>query len=912
VEVFGLAATASLSRANKWSRGWRLAPEFSSMSPLWSQIMRPLDNKSVSLVAFLLLLAIAPSLETRAAISGETRQWTYTPPGESAPVVRFEAEYVGVKGVLVIVQDKTGKKAELPLGQLGAEDARYVEQMSRTRGGEFREWTDSLGNVLKVRYAGITGQAVILETEAGGSFEAPWDTLDEKQRAYVLRAQQLAADRKAAAVQGAQGWKPAVNGSEVATLNPDEPAEESDSRRLVFSPSGRLLFSAIRRKENFTSVRVWSTTELRPLCKSRCDDYFSRAISFTADEKEMWASEGGSRWRFGVFTGNLVYDEAGQSGWFGSRIKGLPFGATNAECPCFSPDGKILAVSLFGSRVPCVLVNPRTLRVMEQLPAVTTWHPSFLTFSSDGSTLLGTSNGYDAGTFCIWNLKKKTQKLLELHDNHRFVQLIDKGSLLALTYHKVRVFNTTTGMIHREMSYPEISGRSGLYAIAMSPEGRLIATDSRDRILLRNWETDTLLATLSSDGARVQQMAFSNDGKLLAAADSKGKIRIWKLTGLLANQASSNTSADEPGGEKPVTDGQPSPVPGEERFVSLFDGRSLAGWEGGGGYFLVEDGGLVSNFPDKAYGGHDANLYTTREYGDFILRFDYCREPNANSGILIRAPREGGDKEWLSGTEVQIVDNALCPKDRRDIYNGSLSGVTAARQGHESPPGKWNHMEIACVGRKIAVTLNGAEILAGNLDEFAANPCDREDHPGLRRHSGRIALNGSYSRGRVEYRNIRIRKMDDQGSDAGRNGDELPRQPQDDTSSAERARQHPDHKTIEGEWRVTAVRRNGAEAVVPGEDRYGFVKGVLTIRTADNPPSRLRYSLDPAQTPKHLDAVLEAGEERQVSPMVYELKGDTLRICYPAPGTPRPTELATTAGDQRTLIVMRRSRSRSE
>ncbi len=40
---------------------------------------------------------------------------------------------------------------------------------------------------------------------------------------------------------------------------------------------------------------------------------------------------------------------------------------------------------------------------------------------------------------------------------------------------------------------------------------------------------------------------------------------------------------------------------------------------------------------------------------------------------------------------------------------------------------------------------------------------------------------------------------------------------------------------------------------------------------------------------------------------IYDLQGDTLTYCIAASGLPRPTELATSPGDGRTLVVLTRA-----
>src|SRR5687767_1553732 len=73
----------------------------------------------------------------------------------------------------------------------------------------------------------------------------------------------------------------------------------------------------------------------------------------------------------------------------------------------------------------------------------------------------------------------------------------------------------------------------------------------------------------------------------------------------------------------------------EEGFIPIFDGKTLEGWTGATTGYAVEDGVLVCL---KEKGG---NLYTEKEYADFVLRFEFKLEENANNGLGIRAPLEG-------------------------------------------------------------------------------------------------------------------------------------------------------------------------------------------------------------------------------------------------------------------------------
>ena len=228
--------------------------------------------------------------------AGEIRQWTYTPPG-SGREAKFEAEFVGVNGVIVMLKGKDGKDYVPPLASLGEEDVRYVEKMSRTDRGEFIDWTDALGNELKVRYAGIAGQAVMLVTQEGGALQVPWEGLDAKQRAFVIKAQQAAVAAKAQAGEAARQWVK-EDGIEMVTSNADEmPDDDRAITFLTFSADNRQLLSVSE-----TQAAVWDALGCRKRCQLQSvnevigyvvgERMFAKRHSFNPTGTEVWWFEG--------------------------------------------------------------------------------------------------------------------------------------------------------------------------------------------------------------------------------------------------------------------------------------------------------------------------------------------------------------------------------------------------------------------------------------------------------------------------------------------------------------------------------------------------------------------------------------------------------------------------------------------
>lgn len=166
--------------------------------------------------------------------------------------------------------------------------------------------------------------------------------------------------------------------------------------------------------------------------------------------------------------------------------------------------------------------------------------------------------------------------------------------------------------------------------------------------------------------------------------------------------------------------------------VSLFDGKSLAGW-----YmdvpdlqkdsslrkpFIVRDGLLVSL---GTPGGH---LISEKSYENYILEFDYrfAGEPG-NCGVLVHAstPRalygmfpksievqmmhsNAGDF-WCIQEDVQVdeMEKRRGPKENWGVSEGKERRVVNLTDGSEKPLGEWNRMKIKCEGDKITVWVNG-------------------------------------------------------------------------------------------------------------------------------------------------------------------------------------------------------------
>lgn len=192
----------------------------------------------------------------------------------------------------------------------------------------------------------------------------------------------------------------------------------------------------------------------------------------------------------------------------------------------------------------------------------------------------------------------------------------------------------------------------------------------------------------------------------------------------------------------------------EAGFVSLFDGQSLTGWVGNKSSYLVKEGMIVI----EPKGGGGGNLYTEKEYGNFILRFEFQLTPGANNGLGIHAPLEG-DAAYV-GKEFQILDNEAEKYAGLQTYqyHGSLYGVMSAKRGFLRPTGEWNQQEVRINHPYVTVILNGEVILEGNyLEASQSGTLDKKEHPGLTRSRGHIGFLGHGDL--VRFRNIKIKEL---------------------------------------------------------------------------------------------------------------------------------------------------------
>ncbi len=172
--------------------------------------------------------------------------------------------------------------------------------------------------------------------------------------------------------------------------------------------------------------------------------------------------------------------------------------------------------------------------------------------------------------------------------------------------------------------------------------------------------------------------------------------------------------------------------------VSLFDGKTLKGWEtvrpGDTKYWSVIDG-VITGGDGVEKIPHNSFLHTTKEYEDFEFRclFRLTGDPSQgliNSGIQYRSSEDGthmigyqadiGNKYWGD-----IYDEA---RRRKALLKGDLS-----TQNKILKPFGWNSYIIRCKGNHHETYINGVKV-ADYVEEDPEIPS--KGVIGIQLHSG--------------------------------------------------------------------------------------------------------------------------------------------------------------------------------
>jgi hypothetical protein len=227
----------------------------------------------------------------------------------------------------------------------------------------------------------------------------------------------------------------------------------------------------------------------------------------------------------------------------------------------------------------------------------------------------------------------------------------------------------------------------------------------------------------------------------------------------------------------------------EDGFVSLFNGRDLTGWKvpvGDNGHWKVLDGVIDYDAQSEAKpdqdGKVDKNLWTEKEYKDFVLKIDWriketqglydvptvlpdgseklgpdgkmltTKMPNADSGIYLRGSSKAQLNIWCwpigSGEVYGYRRDPKMPPEVR-------AGVTPKMKA-DNPVGEWNTFVITLKDERLTVQLNGKTV----IENVLLPDLPERGRIALQHHGGKKP-NGEWipASSLVQFRNISIKEL---------------------------------------------------------------------------------------------------------------------------------------------------------
>jgi hypothetical protein len=193
----------------------------------------------------------------------------------------------------------------------------------------------------------------------------------------------------------------------------------------------------------------------------------------------------------------------------------------------------------------------------------------------------------------------------------------------------------------------------------------------------------------------------------------------------------------------------------------LFDGTTLAGWQGHQTPGVVPAGWAVVDGAITRV-GEGGDLVTEAQYANFELEFDWMVTPGGNSGVFYRID-PSVEVTYMSAPEYQVLDDSAHRDGGSRLTSaGAAYGLYESPEGHTKPVGEWNTGRIVVNGTHVEHWLNGTKLLeyelwspdweakvkASKFNEWPPYGRATRGHIGLQDHGDRVA-----------FRNLRLKEL---------------------------------------------------------------------------------------------------------------------------------------------------------
>lgn len=175
-------------------------------------------------------------------------------------------------------------------------------------------------------------------------------------------------------------------------------------------------------------------------------------------------------------------------------------------------------------------------------------------------------------------------------------------------------------------------------------------------------------------------------------------------------------------------------------WVSLFNGKDLAGWKASEGVeWKVVDGEIVT--PAKR-----SHLFTEQEYKNFEYKVDCKTLPGSNSGLYFHTKYE--DSFPKTGFEVQVNQTHGDPVKSGSLYNIIKLFSTPVKDN------EWYTYHITVKGRHVTVRINDKTLYEYVEPDGVVGPTNKLG-------KGSFAIQAHDPKSVVHYKNIMVKPLPD-------------------------------------------------------------------------------------------------------------------------------------------------------